>query len=48
VTGGQKEAGKQVRRIIVKGSVPLDSWSEVFRCFVNPAARMSLKRLRLG
>ena len=26
----------------------LDSWAEIFRCFVNPAARMNLRRLRLG
>jgi len=28
--------------------VPLDSWADIFRSFVNPAGRMNLKRLRLG
>lgn len=42
------KAGKQVRRITIKGNVALDSWSDVFRCFVSPAARMGMKQLRLG
>jgi hypothetical protein len=33
---------------MISGAVPLDNWSEIFRCFVNPAARLNLKRLRLG
>jgi len=41
-------AGRQVRRIAIKGTVPLDNWSEVFRCFVHPGTRMSLKQMRLG
>ena len=40
-------AGK-VRRVTVQGEVPAESWSELFRCFINPAVRMNLKRLRLG
>lgn len=36
------------RQIRIRGSVPLDSWADVFRCFVGPAARMNLKRLNLG
>jgi hypothetical protein len=47
-TDVQVAAGKQVRRITIKGNVGLDSWAEIFRCFVNPAGRMNLKRLRLG
>jgi hypothetical protein len=39
---------KGVHRLTLRGDVALDSWSEVFRCFVSPAARMNLKRLRLG
>jgi len=50
--GGGGETGetkpKQVRRVTIKGSVPAESWGDVFRCFVGPAARMGLKRLRLG
>jgi len=28
--------------------VPLESWTDVFRCFVGPAARLGLKNLQLG
>lgn len=37
-----------VKRVTISGAVSLDNWAEIFRCFVNPAARMNLKRLRLG
>ncbi|MEF3169226.1 MAG: ATP-binding protein [Deltaproteobacteria bacterium] len=37
-----------VRRFVVRGEVPVENWSELFRCFVGPAARMNLKRLGLG
>jgi hypothetical protein len=40
--------GRQIRNITIAGEVPLDSWSDVFRSFVSPAARMGLKKLRLG
>lgn len=40
--------GKQIRRIMISGNVSLDSWSDIFRAFVNPAGRMNLKHLRLG
>jgi hypothetical protein len=26
----------------------VESWTDLFRCFVSPAARMHLNRLRLG
>ena len=39
---------RQTRRLMITGEVPLDSWSDVFRSFVSPAARMGLKKLRLG
>ncbi len=41
-------SGKQVRRVSIKGEVALESWSDIFRCFINPAARKTPKRLRLG
>jgi hypothetical protein len=50
-TNGEHEAGTiqpLARQIRIQGSVPLGSWAEIFRCFVNPAARMNLKRLNLG
>jgi hypothetical protein len=28
--------------------VPLENWAEIFRCFIQPAARMHLRKLRLG
>jgi len=37
-----------VRRFAVRGAVPVENYGELFRCFVNPAARMNLKKLRLG
>lgn len=39
---------KTIRRITITGNVPVESWADLFRSFVNPAARMGLKRLRLG
>jgi hypothetical protein len=50
--GGKPEVAgagsRMVRRIAVRGTVPVESWGELFRCFVGPAARMQLKRLQLG
>jgi hypothetical protein len=43
-----EKAAKQVRRVTIKGAVPMESWGDVFRCFVNPAARLNPKQLRLG
>ena len=39
---------RAVRRFVVSGAVLVENYGEVFRCFVGPAARMNLKRLRLG
>jgi len=39
---------KTIRRIVIRGNVPVESWSDVFRSFVAPAARMNLKQLTLG
>jgi hypothetical protein len=41
-------AKSAVRRFVVRGDVPVESWGEIFRCFVGPAARMNLKKLGLG
>jgi hypothetical protein len=38
----------RVGRFSVQGAVPVESWSEVFRCFVAPAARLGLKTLKLN
>ena len=39
---------RTVRRLMVRGAVPVESWAELFRCFVSPAVRMNLKKLKLG
>jgi hypothetical protein len=39
---------KKVRRFKITGAVPVESYAELFRCFVGPAVRMNLKRLHLG
>jgi hypothetical protein len=52
--GGWKEGGKgeesprPVRRVTIRGTVPSESWSDIFRSFVNPAVRMQLAGLKLG
>ncbi len=38
----------RIRTIRIEGAVPLESYGELFRCFVGPAARMQLARLELG
>jgi hypothetical protein len=43
-----QESAKQVRRLKIVGSVPLESWGEVFRCFIAPSTRSNFKQLRLG
>jgi len=42
------QAIRTIKRFKVKGAVPVENYSELFRCFVGPAARMNLKKLRLG
>lgn len=39
---------RPVRKLGVRGTVPVESWSELFRCFINPAVNLNLKTLRLG
>lgn len=39
---------KTVKGISIAGNVPLESWVELFRCFVNPASKLGLKTLQLG
>ncbi len=47
-TGTETDSTGTVHRFVVHGEVPVESWSELFRCFVGPAARMNLKKLGLG
>lgn len=37
-----------VKKVRVSGSVPIESWHELFRCFVKPSADLKPKRLKLG
>jgi hypothetical protein len=46
--GGGGPAPRRLRKLTVRGSVPLDSYGEVFRCFVGPAARMDLKKFNIA
>src|SRR5690606_36657734 len=36
------------RKVMILGSVPAESWTDVFRSIVGPASRMQLRKLRLG
>jgi len=45
---GVNATAERVRRVVVRGAVPVENWGEMFRCFVGPAARLNLKRLDLG
>ena len=48
-TGTVEETSKAlIRRFVIRGSVPVENYAELFRCFVGPATRMKLKRLNLG
>lgn len=38
----------KIKRFVVRGAVPVDNYGEIFRCFVGPATKMNLKKLRLG
>ena len=37
-----------VTKITISGSVPIESWHELFRCFVKPSADLKPKKLKLG
>lgn len=47
--GGQSGSSpKKLRKLTLRGSVPLESYGELFRCFVGPAARMDLKKFNIA
>jgi len=48
--GMEDKKGKKsiVHQINITGSVPVENWAELFRCFIGPAARMQLKKLDLN
>ena len=47
-SGSATGTAKGVRRFAVRGRVPVESWPDIFRAFVGPAARMQLRKLTLG
>lgn len=48
VTARPEDEVQKIRCFKITGSVPVENYSELFRCFVSPAARMNLKKLHLG
>jgi hypothetical protein len=38
----------QVTSLTIGGTVAMESWTELFRCFINPAAKLNLKALQLA
>jgi hypothetical protein len=38
----------KVMRFVVRGTVTVENYAELFRCFVGPAVRMKLKKLSIG
>jgi hypothetical protein len=42
------ETAKKVAHVKVTRDVPVEIRGDVFRCFVSPAVRLGLKRLRVG
>jgi hypothetical protein len=43
-----EKAAKVITAINISGKVPLESWVDLFRCFVGPARQLGLKKLELG
>ena len=41
-------ANTKVQRVVIHGNVPIEGWSDIFRSFVSPAARLNFKRVQLG
>lgn len=39
---------KKVHRLVVRGSVPIENYGELFRCFLGPTTSMNLKKLNIG
>jgi hypothetical protein len=46
--GKPSPAGPPIKKITISGSVPIESWHELFRCFVRPSADLKPKNLKLG
>ncbi len=40
--------GRVVARVRVHGKVPVESWSDIFRCFIQPLVSKSWKKVELG
>jgi hypothetical protein len=44
----QPGATSFLRSVQIRDNVPLESWTDLFRCLISPAARLKLKSLQLG
>jgi len=40
--------GKKIRKIIIRGDIPLEEWAQVFRSFVQPSTQLNLKKQKLN
>lgn len=40
--------GKKIRKITIRGDIPLEEWAQVFRSFVQPSTQMNLKKQKLS
>jgi hypothetical protein len=47
-TTGAGTSGMPVKKITITGTVPIESWHELFRCFVKPSADLKPRKLKLG
>ena len=43
-----RKISEQVRRIVIRGTLPADKYGEVFRLLVGPASRMRPKRFDIS
>ena len=47
-TGVLPTTKKKIKHVRIAGAVPVENWSDLFTCFVNPAVRMPHKKLKIG
>jgi len=45
---GSPVQGKQIKKITIRGDIPLEEWAQVFRSFVQPSTHMNLKKQKLN
>ncbi len=42
------EPPSSVQSVNISGTIPMESWVDLFRCFINPASKLGLKTMQLG